>query len=314
MKKEDFKAKFDLVAYVKDGGDYTERGDDCFICCPFHHETTPSCLISKDRWYCFGGCGAGGDSIDFLMKTTGKSFTEVLSSGFESKYVIDENAPTHKSTKIRTISPSLMSNYCARLLRNPSKIEYLVNRGFDLESIKLARIGYGIPVDVHGWKFKHARYAIPHFFEGKIVGVKYRIDPIFEKVEPEKYISHPGVNGTIYNMDVLVNEQKLIYVGSQFDAAVLWYRYGIPAICPPSENIFRDEWIPLFVNKSVLIWLDNDEAGVNGALKVYNKVKNVTKHADIFTWGQEFGKKDDFTDYLKKYGIDEVKKVYDNHN
>lgn len=37
--------------------------------CPFHKETTPSFVIYEDnRYHCFG-CGADGDSIDFVMKT-----------------------------------------------------------------------------------------------------------------------------------------------------------------------------------------------------------------------------------------------------
>lgn len=311
VKKEDFKKQFDLVAYVKENVDYVERGDDCFICCPFHIETTASCLISKEKWHCFGACGIGGDSIDFLMKMTGKTFVEVLQSGLHVQYVGNGQAPV-KEKKIRTISASLFKNYEDRLLRSPTKISYLEGRGFDVQSIKKAHIGYGIPIDVHSPKFRHARYAIPHISGGKIVGVKYRIDPAYEKYEPEKYISHPDTVGSIYNIDLLSSEDKIIYVGSQFDAAVLWYRYGIPAICPPSENTFKDDWIPLFVNKSIYIWLDNDNTGTNSSLKVYDKIKHVAKNVDIFVWNNSFGAKDDFTDYLKKYGIDNVREIYDN--
>ena len=36
-----------------------------FVCCPFHHEKTPSLkLFSDGGWKCFG-CGKGGSSIDF---------------------------------------------------------------------------------------------------------------------------------------------------------------------------------------------------------------------------------------------------------
>lgn len=32
------------------------------ICCPFHYEKTPSCMINEEhnKWYCFG-CGEGGN-------------------------------------------------------------------------------------------------------------------------------------------------------------------------------------------------------------------------------------------------------------
>lgn len=312
MNASEFKSQFSLVEYVKQHFDYIERGQDVFIACPFHSEETPSCLISDAQWHCFGACGSGGDSIDFIMKVTGCSFLEVMNNkDILSKYPINTADKKERARKVGHVSPSLMKNYSTQLLRKPSKIKYLESRGFNLSSIKASHMGYGIPVDVFGWKFRHPRYVIPHFENGKVVGVKYRIDPRYEKYESEKYITHPGTSGSIYNIDVLKQHDNIIYVGSQFDAAVLWYRYNIPSICPPSENTFKTEWIPLFVDKSVLIWLDNDETGINSSLKVYKSIRSVAKKADVFMWDKGIYKpKDDFTDFLIREGIDAVKQVY----
>lgn len=311
MRADEFKEKFDLIQYVKENNDYVETGGGIKILCPFHLESTPSCQINEHGWHCFGACGEGGDSIDFLMKTLDKSFIEIISGSLPEKFVREHK--TFKRKKDTVISPAVIANYHKRLLARPNKMQYLFDRGFDQESVNKANIGYGIPIDMYSWKFSHPRYVIPHYDEhGQLCSVKYRIDPEYEKEEQEKYISHPGVASKMYNMQCLINSQRLIYVGSQFDAAVLWYRYGIPAICPPSENTFKKEWIPNFSGKSVLIWLDNDLAGYNGALKVYENVRLVVKSASIFIYDKSFKKKDDFTDYLRRNGIDAVRKVYDN--
>lgn len=315
MNVNEFKEKFDLIAFAKTHYAYDDRGDKTFIRCPFHNESTPSCVISQAGWHCFGGCGEGGDSVDFLMRISGKSFREVLESEeFDSFCGASQcPIPVKEKTK-RYISPAVFKNYVLQLSRRPQKMQYLINRGFDAKSIELSKIGYGVPLDVFGKRFHNPRYVIPHFSNGKIVAAKYRIDPAYERYEQDKYISHPGVPCTIYNIDVMQDNENIVYVGSQFDAAVLWYRYGIPAICPPSENIFKDEWIPLFIDKKILIWLDNDETGVNSSLKVYGKIRTVTKTADIFKWDDSFENKADFTDFLLRNGIASVKNIYDNYS
>jgi len=46
--------------------------------CPFHEDHEPSFVVYPDnRWYCFG-CGANGDSINFVMRMEGITFVEAL--------------------------------------------------------------------------------------------------------------------------------------------------------------------------------------------------------------------------------------------
>ena len=67
---------YDIVSeYV----DLKQRGNNFFGLCPFHNEKTPSFSISpeKEIFHCFG-CGAGGNSITFLMDYEKISFIEAL--------------------------------------------------------------------------------------------------------------------------------------------------------------------------------------------------------------------------------------------
>ena len=49
-----------------------------FICCPFHHEKTPSLKFFSDGgWRCFG-CGEGGSSIDFAAALYGLTPLEAV--------------------------------------------------------------------------------------------------------------------------------------------------------------------------------------------------------------------------------------------
>lgn len=59
------------------GVDYKRNSDRVqMFCCPLHNEKTPSfAWYPKDnRWYCFGACAKGGDSIDLFMELNNCDF------------------------------------------------------------------------------------------------------------------------------------------------------------------------------------------------------------------------------------------------
>ncbi len=53
--------------------------DKYVICCPFHDEDTPSCMIyvHEDKYHCYG-CGVHGDVIDFYQNYLDIEFDEAL--------------------------------------------------------------------------------------------------------------------------------------------------------------------------------------------------------------------------------------------
>lgn len=48
-----------------------------FVCCPFHHEKTPSCKVrNNERGFVCFGCGEKGSVIDFVQRFLGIGFVE----------------------------------------------------------------------------------------------------------------------------------------------------------------------------------------------------------------------------------------------
>jgi hypothetical protein len=281
--------RIDLELYVTEYLDYKKIGNRIYTWCPFHTEKTPSCVISKNSFYCFG-CGEGGNVTKFLNQ-------------IDDTIQIEETVYSNLSSTKKYDLPSIkyITECNNLLLELPDKLDYLESRFVDLQTVIAAKIGYVTNLNgIH----PYPRYVIP-FWDSKlekVVSIRYRIDPLFEHVETEaKYISHYNCEQSIYNIHVLDNNKDIIIVGSQFDAAFLHYKYGLGAIAPPSENVFKQEWVGLFRDKNVLLWLDNDLTGYQSMVKAYNMLYQIG-NCRLFVWKKPFEDGDDFTDFFKRFG------------
>ncbi len=120
--------------------------------CPFHDEKSPSFHVtpSKNYYHCFG-CGAGGDVIDFMMKTDHLSFTETIERlasqiGYTLRY--EEGGPTQPTSKrSRLYAANLEAAKFYRDLLNTSPDavharDLLTKRGFDKVACDAFAVGY----------------------------------------------------------------------------------------------------------------------------------------------------------------------------
>ncbi|MEM9218347.1 MAG: DNA primase [Cyanobacteria bacterium P01_F01_bin.150] len=82
------KERSDIVDIVSDHVVLRKQGKDFVGLCPFHDDKSPSFSVSpsKQFYYCFS-CGAGGNSIKFLMELGKDSFTDVV-LGLANRYQV----------------------------------------------------------------------------------------------------------------------------------------------------------------------------------------------------------------------------------
>ncbi|MDP3790583.1 MAG: DNA primase [Candidatus Omnitrophota bacterium] len=117
--------------------------------CPFHHEKTPSFIVSPDKqiYHCFG-CGAGGNVFSFVMKHENLEFPEAVEALAEKAGIkLPRFGPQGKefsslANQLYKINELAISFFQENLNRNQAAKDYLVSRGIGEEIIKNFRIGY----------------------------------------------------------------------------------------------------------------------------------------------------------------------------
>ena len=133
-------------------------GKDLVGTCPFHHDKTPSLVVtpSKNLWHCLGACQTGGSVIDWVMKKEGISFkhaVELLKDGVIPDAVVNTQ-PVKRSSTTKlpvTLEPNtedqallnrVVDFYHNTLKQTPEALSYLENRGINNEAIDHFKLGF----------------------------------------------------------------------------------------------------------------------------------------------------------------------------
>ncbi|WP_462405580.1 DNA primase [Gracilibacillus sp. Marseille-QA3620] len=160
----EIRSKNDIVDVVGEYVQLKKQGRNYFGLCPFHNENSPSFSVAPDKqiFHCFG-CGAGGNVFTFLMDIEGYSFAEAArslaervnipleinvneaSEGQKQKHALDDMYEAHE----------LLRKFYHHLLVNTKQgqdaLEYLLERGFTMESIEKFQLGYSLD----SWDYVH---------------------------------------------------------------------------------------------------------------------------------------------------------------
>ncbi len=155
---ERIKAEVSLVRLAESQGyALVKQGKDVAVCCPFHNDKTPSCVISpsSNLFNCFG-CGAGGSVIDWVMKTQGVSFRHAVELLRNDLSLVANAAESPKKATVPKLAAPVSSSaddakllrevvdyYHETLLQSPEAIAYLESRGLnDPELINHFKLGH----------------------------------------------------------------------------------------------------------------------------------------------------------------------------
>lgn len=145
--------KCDIVEVISGYISLKPSGRNFKACCPFHHEKTPSFVVSPDKqiYHCFG-CNSGGNVFNFLKEYEKIDFIDAVKMLAEKTGVKLPEYKTYDGGEDTSIVSVLYSvndiaaNYYVNFLEKTSPSSgvkhYMAKRGLDDAMIKKFRVGY----------------------------------------------------------------------------------------------------------------------------------------------------------------------------
>lgn len=150
---EDILSRADIVEVVSGYLPLKRAGRNFKANCPFHHEKTPSFMVSPDRqiYHCFG-CGESGNAFKFLMRYERMEFPEAVETLAKKTGVV---LPQLKNEDYKTISlgtqlykiNELSASFYAHNLDSPDGArakDYLLKRGLKPQTLKSFKLGVAL--------------------------------------------------------------------------------------------------------------------------------------------------------------------------
>lgn len=146
------------------------------------------------------------------------------------------------------------------------------------------------------------QYYFPYFdYEGKFCGLRlYHLG--------KKPITVAGTTAQIFFLqDLAKREKEPVYIcegeGDTFAFRHLLKITNKPGVVVgiPGVNIFKDEWVDYFYNRDVICLFDNDDAGMEGEIRVHEKLSGVASSIRYLHWPldtQRYPVKYDIRDFV----------------
>lgn len=229
--------------------------------CFKHSESNPSMSYDskKKKFKCFS-CAASYDIFNHYQEYYNKSFLEALKlivSDFNLNIDVIINESDRKPKK----SPTKHENY------NKNILTYCEKRNISKDTIDYV----GVKENNNCVVFEYRNEL------GEHLANKYRKT---KKSEGPKMWFEKGTNvNTLFNMDKINISDPLLITEGEFDCLSAIESGFKNAVSIPSGVNSTNEWITsnwTFIEQfeEVIIWFDNDEAGIKGAREVFNRLPN----------------------------------------
>ncbi|MDQ7060608.1 MAG: DNA primase [Sulfurimonas sp.] len=168
---EALKARLDVVDVVGSYVELKKAGVNYKSPCPFHDEKSPSFVVSpqKQIYHCFG-CGAGGDSVKFVMEYEKLNYPEALEKLADfANFTLSYTDNKHNKPRSQVMD-KLQEYYSSLLPSKQTASDYVKERGIYESSVEKFGIGYAPDSNTSINYIKSQGFTIPESVEMGVVG------------------------------------------------------------------------------------------------------------------------------------------------
>lgn len=244
------------------------QGDELRASCPMHSERNPSFSmnVKTGLWICFSRCGSGNfqQLVERTLNYTWQEAREWIDSNGQRTSLEDMlQRMSEISNPVLEIQgpgveiPSWLQEYLN--LDNRQMPMWLLNRGISWEAIN----NFGMRYDI-----LHDAVVMPCWWNGDIVGT------ITRNTNPDKpkyQNSDDFPRDSVFYGEIKRDRTDIILCEGVLDAVWLW-QLGYHGVSVLGESLTQGQVKVLrdFRFGSIVLALDNDEAGINGTRRAVN--------------------------------------------
>jgi len=269
--------------------DFDTGAEEVKVLCPFHNDTRPSGSINtvKEVFKCWV-CGTGYNEAQFMAKINGISVRD-------ANILLAKSKDTKLANKI-----DWDLNEKALLWANSTFLEKVEELGLSRNLIE--ELNLGLVKDDLG----RSLLGIPVFYNGMLVDVrKYNL----LKLDGIPKVSSPPNSqmGYLIPYDIWTKSSEKTYIMEGEKDMLIARELGLNAVTVTggASASINKYVINAFKGRDVVICYDNDEAGRNGAKRLYSQLRNIAASVRYINIGDVVEEdKEDFYDFVKKYNKD----------
>lgn len=335
---EKLKDRLDIVEIISNYVELKSSGSGYKGLCPFHHEKTPSFMVSrqKNNFHCFG-CHTGGDAISFIMNIENLDYIGAIKFLADKLGIVLEETEYNKekqskNTRLYKINSLAAKFYFKNLLMDKFPQEYIAKRKLSSKILNEYFLGYA-KNDNGLYNFlKKQNVSESDMLELGLIAKSNDSDSYYDKFRNRlifpiidnknrvigfggrtlfdhkiKYLNSPEssifIKGdNIYGINTVQKNKikdKIILVEGYIDVISL-FNYGINYAVASLGTALTENQANLIkrYGKNIFIAYDSDEAGKKATLRAIDIFLPLNVNLGIL----EFPNGMDPDEFVKKYG------------